>query len=50
MAKLKLKTLRINNNSNKAIKECYEEYMDYCKAIGQRNATLTSKQRFTSMN
>lgn len=46
MAKLKLKTLRINNNSTKTIKECYEEYMDYCKAIGQRDATLVSKQRF----
>lgn len=46
MPKLRLKTLRINNNSNKTIKECYEEYMDYCKAIGQRDATLVSKQRF----
>ena len=46
MAKLRLKTLRIKNNSTKPIKICYEEYMDYCKSIGQRPATLTSKTRF----
>ncbi len=27
----------------KTIKECYEEYMDYCKSIGQREGTLNSK-------
>jgi hypothetical protein len=26
----------------KTIKECYEEYMDYCKSIGQREGTLNS--------
>lgn len=46
MAKLMLKTLRIKNNSNKTVKECYSEYMDYCKSIGQREATLVSKTRF----
>jgi integrase/recombinase XerD len=46
MAKLRLKTLRINNNSVKTISECYSEYMDYCKAIGQREGTLISKKRF----
>lgn len=46
MAKLRLKTVRINNNSRKTIKECHEEYMDYCKSIGQREGTLNSKERF----
>nr|WP_078114954.1 tyrosine-type recombinase/integrase [Clostridium beijerinckii] len=46
MAKLRLKTLKINNNSSKTIEECYSEYMDYCKSIGLRQATLVSKQRF----
>jgi len=46
MAKLRLKTLKINNNSSKIIEECYSEYMDYCKSIGLRQATLESKQRF----
>ena len=46
MAKLRLKTLKINNNCTKTIEECYNEYMDYCKSIGLRKATLISKQRF----
>lgn len=46
MAKLRLKTLKINNNSSKIIEECYSEYMDYCKSIGFRQATLASKKRF----
>jgi integrase/recombinase XerD len=46
MAQLRLKTLKINNNSVKKIEECYSEYMDYCKSIGLRQATLVSKQRF----
>lgn len=46
MAKLLLKTLKVRNNSTKPIKECYEEYMDYCKSIGQRPATLISKKKF----
>lgn len=46
MAKLRLKTLKINNNQDKTIEECYKEYIDYCKVIGQREATITSKERF----
>ena len=46
MAKLKLKTLRISNNCNKTIEECYKEYMNYCKSIGQREGTLISKESF----
>lgn len=46
MAKLKLKTLKINNNCNKTIAEIHGEYMDYCKAIGQRDGTLESKSAF----
>ncbi|WP_243159361.1 site-specific integrase [Clostridium sp. SM-530-WT-3G] len=46
MAKLRLRTLKINNNCTKTIEECYKEYMDYCKSIGLRKATLISKQRF----
>lgn len=33
----KLKTYKINNNSSKTIGEIYDEYLDYCKSIGQRN-------------
>ncbi|MFR1708450.1 MAG: hypothetical protein ACLSV2_06090 [Clostridium sp.] len=46
MAKLKLKTPKINNNSKKTINKCHEEYMDYCKSIGQAEGTLKSKERF----
>lgn len=46
MAKLRLKTLKITNNSTKIIEECYNEYMDYCKSVGLREGTLNSKQRF----
>lgn len=46
MAKLRLKTLKINNNSTKIIEECYNEYMDYCKSVGLREATINSKKRF----
>lgn len=46
MAKLTLRSLKIANNSNKTVKECYSEYIDYCKAIGQREGTLESKERF----
>lgn len=48
MAKLRLKTLKITNNSTKTIEECYNEYMDYCKSIGLRQGTLTSKKRFST--
>lgn len=43
MAKLRLRTLKINNNSNKTVAEIHEEYMSYCKSIGQREGTLESK-------
>ena len=46
MAKLLLKTLNINNNSTKIIEECYNEYIDYCKSVGLREATINSKKRF----
>ncbi len=46
MAKLKLKTMRVDRNLKKTIRECYEEYMDYCKSIGQREGTLKSKEKF----
>lgn len=42
----KLKTYKINNNSNKTIGEIYDEYLDYCKSIGQRKGTIDSKIRF----
>lgn len=42
----KLKTMRADRNLKKTIRECYEEYMDYCKSIGQREGTLKSKERF----
>ena len=46
MAKLRLRTLKINNNSNKTVAEIHEEYMNYCKSIGQREGTLESKGLF----
>lgn len=46
MAKLRLRTLKINNNSNKTVVEIHEEYMSYCKSIGQREGTLESKGLF----
>ena len=46
MAKLTMKSLKIAKNSNKKVKECYAEYLEYCKAIGQRTGTLESKERF----
>ncbi|MGG7173373.1 tyrosine-type recombinase/integrase [Clostridium neonatale] len=46
MAKLRLKTLKINNNCTKIIEECHKEYMDYCKSVGLREATINSKKRF----
>lgn len=32
--------------TNKTVAEIHEEYVDYCKAIGQRESTITSKNRF----
>jgi len=46
MAKTRLKTIKVNNQSARVLEDCYNEYMDYCKSIGQRAATLTSKERF----
>lgn len=46
MARVLLKTIKANNQSARVIEDCYNEYMDYCKSIGLRPATLTSKQRF----
>jgi integrase/recombinase XerD len=46
MAKTRLKTLKVNNQSTRVLEDCYNEYMDYCKSIGQRAATLESKKRF----
>ena len=46
MSRIKLKTVKKKNNSNKKISDCYIEYLDYCKAIGQRPATIESKKRF----
>ncbi len=46
MAKTRLKTIMKTGNNSKIIEDCYKEYMDYCKSIGQREATLKSKERF----
>lgn len=46
MAKTRLKTIKVNNQSARVIEDCYKEYMDYCKSIGQRPATLVSKDKF----
>lgn len=46
MTKMKLKELKIKNNSNKKIDEIYDEYLDYCKSVGQRQGTLDSKEKF----
>lgn len=51
MAKLRLRVLEINNNSNKTVAEIHEEYMSYCKSIGQLHEgdTIVFKEisRFT---
>lgn len=46
MSKMKLKTLKVKNNSKKNIGEIYDEYLEYCKSIGQREGTLNSRERF----
>ena len=46
MAKIRLKIFRNIKNSSRTIEDCYKEYMDYCKSIGQRPATIASKERF----
>ena len=46
MGNLTLKGLKVRNNSEKTVKECYTEYMEYCKSIGQRHGTLESKENF----
>ena len=50
MPRIKLKTIKMKNNSHKKINECYVEYLDYCKSIGQRPATIESKKDFIFMN
>ena len=45
MAKTRLRTL-IKNEKIRTIDECYKEYLVYCKSIGLRPATLSSKERF----
>ena len=45
MAKTRLKTL-IKNEEIRTIEECYGEYLLYCKSIGLRTATLSSKEKF----
>ncbi|CAM2830822.1 site-specific integrase [Hathewaya histolytica] len=44
MAKLLLKNIK--KSTNKTVKETYEEYIDYCIAIGQRPKTIESKEKF----
>lgn len=44
MAKIKLRN--VVKSTTKTIKECYAEYIDYCIAIGQREKTIESKNRF----
>ncbi|OOO64290.1 integrase [Clostridium tepidum] len=44
MAKLKLKNL--NKTTDKTINEIYKDYLNYCISIGQREATITSKEKF----
>lgn len=46
MAKTRLKTIKVNNQSARVIEDCYKEYLEHCKSIGQRSATLTSKEKF----
>ncbi|MBY6915367.1 site-specific integrase [Clostridium botulinum] len=46
MAKTRLKTIKVNNQSVRFLEECYKEYLEYCKSIGQRPATLESKEKF----
>lgn len=46
MAKTRLKTIKVNNQSARVLEDCYKEYLEHCKSIGQRSATLTSKEKF----
>jgi integrase/recombinase XerD len=46
VAKTRLKTIKVNNQSARVIEDCYKEYLEHCKSIGQRPATLTSKEKF----
>jgi integrase/recombinase XerD len=46
MAKTRLKTIKVNNQSTRVLDDCYKEYLEYCKSIGQRSATLVSKEKF----
>lgn len=40
------KLINIKKNTNKTIKEIYDEYLDYCIAIGQSEGTIKSKRHF----
>ncbi|WP_434304732.1 tyrosine-type recombinase/integrase [Clostridium botulinum] len=44
MAKLRLKNL--NKTTNKTVGEIYEDYLNYCTSIGQREKTIESKEKF----
>lgn len=44
MAKLKLKNIK--KTTNKTIKEIYQDYLEYCISIGQRELTIKSKEKF----
>lgn len=44
MSRKKLMSLR--KDTDKTIKEIYDEYLDYCIAIGQSDGTIESKKRF----
>lgn len=46
VAKTRLKTIKVNNQSARVLEDCYKEYLEHCKSIGQRSATLTSKEKF----
>lgn len=46
MARIKLRAFRDIKNYTRTISDCYEEYMNHCKYIGQREATLQSKKSF----
>jgi len=38
--------INIKKNTNKTIKEIYDEYLDYCISIGQSDGTIQSKKHF----
>ncbi|OOM75453.1 tyrosine recombinase XerD [Clostridium puniceum] len=46
MARIKLRAFRDVKNYTRTVSDCYEEYMNYCKYRGQREATIESKKSF----